>query len=447
VRIALGDRREDFWEREPEEINAEIVGWLREKGWRAKEPEFDFFLSFNKDDLDEAKFISDTLEDEGYSVFSQFNDMKAGNFVGLMNRGLEGMSRFIAVYSPDYFKSPSCSGEWQAALTFDASGNSGKFIAYMVRISAPPAILRGIIYHPLYHLPKDKKKAAILQAVLIPATPRDRAAQRHAAKMAVSPDVIIDSSGQRIDLGSNSIFDQVHADTDLFDLPERIRQVAAQLSELLAGRNNCYSIKMSLDAIVGELDARGLDCSLGLLADQIEFIQMDIESGDSSLLMEVNNTGTRFKKLFDLFASMRAHYPLDQSREAIFRQANINIKSVDQMEEVHKELAYAIQTAADEDLVTDHYKQVIENRIRVTKDVLSIPDPIVPQSDDLDFVAREEDRFVRVQTSKRRALAQDAAIADKTIEVAASLATIADSTAGKALIEVMKRLGNWIWGA
>lgn len=447
-RVALGDGRDDFWEREPEVINAEIAGWLREQGWggAVQEPKFDFFLSYSKSDLTEAKFISDTLEDNGYSVFSQLNDMRTGNFIDHMNTGLKGMARFLAVYSPDYFASNACKAEFQAALTFDPSGNNGKFVPFMVHVVAPPPLLRGIIYQPLYGLSQDDKAKAILQAVTKPVSPHDRKLQRQAAKSAASPDVVVDSAGRRIDSGKNAEFDDVHADTDLFDLPERMRQIVDQLLQLLVGKNNCNSIQMSLKAIHGELSARGLDCSIGLVADQMEFIEIDLQAGDAALLASNDQMGVRFRRLTDLFALMRSHYPLDQKREAILRHAEVEIKTTAQMEELHQQVSEAVQNAADHDLVTDQYQQVIENRIRVTRDILSLPDPVVPKSADIDFIASEEDRLVRVQTAKRRALAQDAAVADKTIEVAASLATIADSTAGKALIEVMKRLGNWIWG-
>ncbi|MCL2357124.1 MAG: toll/interleukin-1 receptor domain-containing protein, partial [Defluviitaleaceae bacterium] len=77
----------------------------------------DFFISYTKADEQWATWIAAVLEGEGYICRIQAWDFRAGgNFMSDINNALKECERFIAVLSPDYFKSAYCKAEWTAAL-------------------------------------------------------------------------------------------------------------------------------------------------------------------------------------------------------------------------------------------------------------------------------------------------------------------------------------------
>ncbi|MCL2356669.1 MAG: toll/interleukin-1 receptor domain-containing protein, partial [Defluviitaleaceae bacterium] len=77
----------------------------------------DFFISYTKADEQWATWIAAVLEGEGYTCRIQAWDFQAGgNFVLDIDNALTECEGFIAVLSPDYFKSAYCKAEWTAAL-------------------------------------------------------------------------------------------------------------------------------------------------------------------------------------------------------------------------------------------------------------------------------------------------------------------------------------------
>ena len=76
----------------------------------------DFFISYNKDNKDWAKWIGGTLEENGYSVYLQAWDIAPGqDFIERMNDFLNYSKHYIAVYSRSFEKSEYCMKEFQTA--------------------------------------------------------------------------------------------------------------------------------------------------------------------------------------------------------------------------------------------------------------------------------------------------------------------------------------------
>ena len=97
IDIARATIDDEIWRQGPAAVFAEIKR-LEKEILGGKEPDWDFFLSYSADDEGTARKIAAVVEGEGYSVFSQFQNMPAGaNFVREMQKGLAGSSRFIAV--------------------------------------------------------------------------------------------------------------------------------------------------------------------------------------------------------------------------------------------------------------------------------------------------------------------------------------------------------------
>jgi hypothetical protein len=106
----------------------------------------DFFISFAAPDIAWARWIGWTLEDAGYRVLCQEQDMRPGhNAVHQMQLGTAA-ARTLAVFSPDYFGRPYPESEWSAAYVADPVGIGRKLIPVMVRPCHPPGLLRAIVY-------------------------------------------------------------------------------------------------------------------------------------------------------------------------------------------------------------------------------------------------------------------------------------------------------------
>lgn len=409
---------------------------------------WDFFLSYNEQDLAVAKRISDVLEDEGYAVFSQFNDMTAGkSFVGEMNAGLAGMGRMIAAYSPDYFSSGPCQSEWEAAYTADPSGKTGKIVPFMVRTCEPSPLARRLVWTPLLGLSPAAEREAVLRAVRGGLTPRDRVAQRAAMKAAASPDVGLDPSGRKLDALPNAKFDQPFVDEDLFELPERLRSLIGTILSALEGKNSPPGLATALRGYAAELEARGANCSLGLLRDQMAFVEAEVDDPDAENWCSGAGLKALITRLRELHALLLTHYPLDQERERLLRSVEVDEEkfSPEASARLRDEIRNAVREALADDSVTESYGKAVENRARVVRDALDLPTPDVPTDGDPEYIQRERDRSNRVRDAKKRALAQEAALADKTLDVIGKMAKIADSPAVQRLAKGMRDLAEWFW--
>lgn len=412
--------------------------------------DWDFFLSYNQHDLAVARRISDVLEDEGYAVFSQFNDMTAGkSFVGEMNKGLAGMGRMIAAYSPDYFLSGPCQSEWEAAYTADRSGEKGKIVPFMVRPCDPPPLARRLVWTSLLGLSPEEEREAVLKAVRGGLAPRDRVAQRAAMKAAASPDVGFDPSGQKLDTLPNAKFDQPFVDVDLFELPERLRSLIGDILDVLEGKNAPRGVATALRGYAAELEARGANCSLGILRDRMAFVEAEVDDPNAEDWCSGAGLKAWITTLREHHARLLTHYPLDQERERLLRSVEIDEEKFnpDESRKLRDEIREAVKEALADESVTENYRDAVENRARVVRDILDLRTPDVPTDGDPEYTQREQDRRNRVRDAKKRALAQEAALADKTLDVIGKMAKIADSPAVQRLAKSMRDLAEWFWSS
>ena len=77
----------------------------------------DFFISYTGRDEAWARWIAETLKDDGYTVYAQMLDIGPGdNFLDKMNEFLKNSGNFIAVWSEAYAKSRFCMTELQGAF-------------------------------------------------------------------------------------------------------------------------------------------------------------------------------------------------------------------------------------------------------------------------------------------------------------------------------------------
>jgi hypothetical protein len=127
---------------------------------------WDFFISYSKADVFDAREIAGVLEAAGYSTFAQFKDIAPGNnFVREMQRGLESSRSLVAVVSPAYEASDHCQAEWAFAYNGDPSGVRRKIIPLLVRATKINALASQVVYKDLIGLTGEVRRQAILAAV------------------------------------------------------------------------------------------------------------------------------------------------------------------------------------------------------------------------------------------------------------------------------------------
>jgi hypothetical protein len=113
----------------------------------------DFFVSYNKADLEWAKWMVWHLEEMGFTTIAQFKDFPAAqNFVVNMGKALETSARMMAVLSPEYITALYTTAEWTAVFTKDPDGSKGLLVPVRVREVQKPALLEPLVYIDLSDL-------------------------------------------------------------------------------------------------------------------------------------------------------------------------------------------------------------------------------------------------------------------------------------------------------
>lgn len=127
----------------------------------------DFFVSYNRADKQWAMWITQTLEQAGYTATAQYKDFRPGNnFVLEMQQAAVECNRTIAVLSESYLKSTFTQPEWAAAFAQDPQGKQRKLIPVRVKKCDLEGLLPQIIYIDLVGLDKIQAKQELLDGIL-----------------------------------------------------------------------------------------------------------------------------------------------------------------------------------------------------------------------------------------------------------------------------------------
>ncbi|HUE74991.1 MAG TPA: FxSxx-COOH system tetratricopeptide repeat protein [Pirellulaceae bacterium] len=126
----------------------------------------DFFISYNKADLEWAEWIAWQLEQSGRTVTIQAWDFRPGsNFVLQMQSAAATSARTIGVLSPDYLASTYTQPEWAAAFAKDPTGEKQALLFVRVRECKPEGLLPQIVYIDLVDKSETDAKRELLAGV------------------------------------------------------------------------------------------------------------------------------------------------------------------------------------------------------------------------------------------------------------------------------------------
>ncbi len=125
---------------------------------------FDFFISYNHNDLKWANWINDVLIRSGYRTLFQERDCPAGsNFVGFMHQALNRSKRTLGVLSPNALQSDFVQLEWQNTIAGDVTGAEAKLLLVRVANCMPDGIYRRIGFLDLIGVLDEQLEQVLLE--------------------------------------------------------------------------------------------------------------------------------------------------------------------------------------------------------------------------------------------------------------------------------------------
>jgi len=125
----------------------------------------DFFISYAKNDEQQALWINKILTKAGYTTIIQACDFKAGDtFTGSMHKALQNSERLIAVLSDDYFKSAMCNKEWESAF-YNYRDIDRAIIPVRISNVELTGLFRTIIYIDLYNAKENEWEKVLITGI------------------------------------------------------------------------------------------------------------------------------------------------------------------------------------------------------------------------------------------------------------------------------------------
>ncbi len=404
----------------------------------------DFFLSYSTKDEAIAKKITQIIQQEGHSVFAQFNDMPVGsNFITEMQEGLENSSKFISLYSENYWSSDFCQQEWNAAITYDPRGKKRKIIPFLIRECAIPPLARPLVYKNLIGLNNEEFQRAVLEAIENDGVITSEQA-RKIAKKTISPEPYFNDD-QELDIRANEAYDQQRVTEDLYNLPDEQITLIDNLLGRVKGRNTVpQEIVFGFEQYRNELVKSGVQPNISLLNNLFKLIELDIETSEFD---EWKNKQTEFliEQLGENHTKIQSHFPLDMVREENYRDAPMEVekfnedsfyKQIQSLNKIFKELK-------QEQLATDRFLENRQYEYEQIQQLLNLDATRIIKSDETAVIQSEKE--MNFDDYKKRRLIQAASFADKLAEVLEKSDKIIKNPSAKYLSKLAKNLADWLW--
>ena len=365
-----------LWDKGPPQVNQWIKDRIAEIAAPSRRPDgWDFFVSYANEDESFAREIVNVLEEAGHSTVAQFKDFPVGaNFVNEMNRGLAGMGRFVAIYSPNYQASPHCQAEWAAAYAADPSGAGHKIVPFLLAPTALDPLARQIVYKSLVGQTETQRKAAILEAIALRPPTRDPETIKSILAEVASPQASINAKEQ-LDAGPNATFDRPFVDADLPELPSIQRGLADTIRKSLP-RNTPPVVGAALESYAEHLLERGTQPIVRYLDDLAAALRAEHDAPEA--VDWGKGLATLFQRFFANDALLRTHFPLNG--EETFAELPIDEDNAtgDALTEPINNVVAALQEVVAANKATPAIAKAVTNSAAFARDLASLPPAQIP---------------------------------------------------------------------
>jgi hypothetical protein len=417
---------DDWWDREPAEVNRDIAGWVEEL--RKTKDSVGFFISYASENEAAAREVAEVLDELGKSYLVQYRDFAQQNFVNAMNDAMRRSSRLIALYSPDYIGSDHCNAEWNYFYNRDPSSAQRRILAFKLESGDLKPLMEQIVYRDLSTLRMAERKDAIREWIGWEPPNATRESVVNAVTANLSPRIVENEPGQ-LDTGPDPVFDKPEYPAELARALGALRMILNLVRE--DSNNLPTMMQRSLSHYDEEFTRGGANSSWGGLDRLISIIT----DGLANVSGEEFSPGQK-KALEELIA---AH------KECMASLKNADIQK--------RDLAAIPVKAADREAIDDLVSKLkdffaqLSNLGATSERLDKHVDDLIEQGRDFAFDAGVPDADQKPQNAKRRYLLYIGGVGIAALHAAGSMASISSApaaqqiiTAGQQLVEAFFRI-------
>lgn len=135
----------------------------------------DFFVSYNKNDKDWAKWVAGTLEENNYTVYLQAWDISPGDdFIARMNDFLKLSKNYIAIWSNSFATSPYCTTEFNTAFNERLKKKFELFLPIRVEDIPLDPLYQTTVYIDLFGQDEESATKILLNGIKYTDNPRKK---------------------------------------------------------------------------------------------------------------------------------------------------------------------------------------------------------------------------------------------------------------------------------
>jgi len=127
---------------------------------------WDFFVSCAPEDTSWGEWIAGTLQEVGYRVYAEAWELVAGrNMVSVLDEGLRGSRRTLAVLTQAYLDDDRVQAAWGAAWLDDARRVTRKLVPIRTAECTPRGLLGSVAHIDLAGLPETVARQRLVDEV------------------------------------------------------------------------------------------------------------------------------------------------------------------------------------------------------------------------------------------------------------------------------------------
>jgi DNA-binding SARP family transcriptional activator len=162
----LWDLLESEYDMEPSPKTQQLIIDIKQGNISVGLRQWDFFLSYSREDEAFAQWIAQIVRAVGFSVFAQHDAiLPAGSFGRERELGLDQSGGFIALQSPSYIESNDCQVEWRRAFERYSDNKAMRIVQLLIRPTTLPSLARQFECRSLVGISASEVVAIVLQSI------------------------------------------------------------------------------------------------------------------------------------------------------------------------------------------------------------------------------------------------------------------------------------------